>query len=1714
MKNRAVLLALLVSITPYFLTSEVAQAAAVAVDSVAPSATGIAISSGSTLSWSHTVGAGSDTLLTAGVAVGVNPDTRTVSVTYAGVPMISAGKVHSNNQIQGFVELFYLKGPATGTNTVQVTLTGGNATMEAGSVSFTGVDQTTPVRNIVTGAGTGVSPRLTIASAPGNMVVNAFVNGCDGGTTSINTLRWVREVNCSTAGGNGAQSTAPGAASVVMGYTVPSDWWGMVGMDVVASGVPSEPDVIAPSTPTNLQASAVSTSQINLSWNASTDNVGVSGYKIFRNSVQVATSTLTDYSDTGLTPATTYSYAVSAHDAAGNVSGQTLPVFATTLAPVSDITPPTVSISLPINGTTLGGTVTVSANASDNVSVVGVQFLLDGANLGAEDATAPYSVSWNTTSASSGAHTLIAVARDAANNTATSSSISVTVDNNFVATNITDFVDMENGPDGSLVTPTIAANDSTGNSGNWVNGPGGAPTQMFVSKSSGLVTPPRGPVQVGGNTIVDNGSTGLYRKHLTNDYDTVSYDLTSPASKMSAGLYMYFSGAALEQAIGRYYDVFDFIAQNGDYIVFSLISGSPLTFQVHTTACGSGVPIMNGQIGKWYWVGLYWDQAAGKAWMKVYDPTDWTLLGSGSCGASNSPIVSLHLGEIDEHGNPAIDADYYMDDLMVDTAGVYSATNPLLPAASGLVTPDTTSPSTPTNLVATSVSTSQINLAWTASTDNVGVAGYKVFRDGNQIATSTTNSFSNTGLTASTTYTYEVTAFDAAGNVSATSASASATTQAPGAGDTTLPTVSLSAPVNGAVATGTARTVSATASDNVGVVGVQFLLDGANLGTEDTASPYSIVWNTTLTSNGAHTLSARTRDAAGNLGFSANVNVIVDNEAPTGSVVINGGVSATKSRSSTLTLSASDGQTSVTHMRFSNSGTSFSAQEAYATTKAWQLSSGNGTKTVYVQFRDAGGKWSSSFTDTIVYDTAAPTISAVAKSNITNDSATITWTTNEPSTSQVNYGLTTSYGSTTTLDSAFVTSHVVQLTGLSSQTTYNFRVRSTDAAGNLRVSTNNTLVTLAGPVDSIAPSIPTDLLANPVSSSQVNLSWTASTDNVAVTGYKVFRNGAQIATTSSTSYSNVNLVPNTTYDYTVSAYDAANNNSAQTAPTSTTTLPDTVSPSVAITAPANNATVVGTSVAITATSSDNVAVVGVTFFVDDVAAGLEDQSAPYSATASNLSVGQHVLKAVARDTAGNTATSSEILVTIIESSGQTITLVNHSQSLSCASATTCVVNLSGPTTAGNLLVITAWANNPVYVTGLNAGGAYSDGYVRNGAPFGDTRGFLSGGYVSSALATAGPVTVTFSGATGGAQVNIREYNATGGTLALDAVGDNLRVNTTSNPYTGPTLELSGTNDVVVAWAGMNTSVASVAAPYGNADFSNTQTGSATADLLNTTSGTPAVWTGSGSPDSAAAAAMAFGFSPIPCTNTAMMDSSGGTDDAPVTVASLNTSTFGTAYNGNGVENWKWETNYNNGAFTWSSSAHKPLNTPMRFCVGGKTYQDTNNLGVQYNTSAGAFQYLEMYFPTQDYPGAGVSNSASIGGWFSTSLPQNSNVNADFFTMQGTQGGFINLIIWGNGTNLILQCEQVGRRCGDGFPIESNKWYWLTLQYNAGGVHHGAVYDESMNLVGNFDAPNSDSPPGMMFFGYSNTGTIPPNATMKFDKLKIRYLGDSEYPLMP
>ncbi len=164
------------------------------------------------------------------------------------------------------------------------------------------------------------------------------------------------------------------------------------------------------------------------------DNVGVVGVQFKYNGTNLgAEDNVTPYSvsaDTRTVPNGSYTLTAVARDAAGNrTTSVPVTITVSNIGSPTDTTPPTVAITSPASGATVSGTITVTAGASDNVGVTGVQFKLDGVDAGAEDATAPYSVAWDTTSAADGSHTLTAVARDAAGNRTPSAPITVTVSN-------------------------------------------------------------------------------------------------------------------------------------------------------------------------------------------------------------------------------------------------------------------------------------------------------------------------------------------------------------------------------------------------------------------------------------------------------------------------------------------------------------------------------------------------------------------------------------------------------------------------------------------------------------------------------------------------------------------------------------------------------------------------------------------------------------------------------------------------------------------------------------------------------------------------------------------------------------------------------------------------------------------------------------------------------------------------------------------------------------------------------------------------------------------------------------------------------------------------------------------------------------------------------------------------------------------------------------
>ena len=235
-----------------------------------------------------------------------------------------------------------------------------------------------------------------------------------------------------------------------------------------------------------------------------------------------------------------------------------------------------------------------------------------------------------------------------------------------------------------------------------------------------------------------------------------------------------------------------------------------------------------------------------------------------------------------------------------------------------------------------------------------------------------------------------------------------------------------------------------------------------------------------LNPNTTYYFKVRSADETGNVAESATqtFRTAQRGNPPTGSISINNGATYTRYYDVQLTISARDDYRGPIEMRLREGTGSWSGWMALQTTFAYRISPGDGKKTVYVEFRDMYGIQSSTYSSSITLDTRPPRISNVKSANVTANSATITWNTDEPATSRVEYGTSgtsmrefvgersissadasTPSGDvgakaiiiTPTPSGSLRTSHSVSLTGLREKTTYYYQVVSSDAAGNVAV---------------------------------------------------------------------------------------------------------------------------------------------------------------------------------------------------------------------------------------------------------------------------------------------------------------------------------------------------------------------------------------------------------------------------------------------------------------------------------------------------------------------------------------------------------------------------------------------------------------------------------------------------------------------------------------
>ena len=456
-------------------------------------------------------------------------------------------------------------------------------------------------------------------------------------------------------------------------------------------------------------------------------------------------------------------------------------------------------------------------------------------------------------------------------------------------------------------------------------------------------------------------------------------------------------------------------------------------------------------------------------------------------------------------------------------------------------TEDNVPPSTPSGVSAFAIAPDKINLTWSASTDNIGVDGYSVFRDGVLVATlGNVTTYQSTGLSPSTTYSHTVLARDAAGNVSGQSPAAIATT--PPAPDTTPPSVP-----SGLVATAVSAiriNLSWSASrDDVAVTGYRIFRGGAIL----TTVPGNVTefQDNFLLPGTTYVYTVQAFDGSGNASAqSAAVSATTSSTADTTPPTTPTGLTANAVSPFQVNLNwlASTDNDVVASYRVYRNG----ALIATVASTSFQ-NTGLTPSTTYsynVDAVDATGNVSGLSTAAAVVTPAAPdTTPPTAPTGLSASAASpsqinLSWNAATDNVAVTGYrvfrngALVADLGNVTTY----------QDLGLSASTTYSYRVRALDSAGNVSAQSTAASATTPALPDTVAPTTPTALTASAASDTRIDLNWVASTDNVAVTGYRIYRGSVFLTAVGNvTTYADTGLSPSTPYSYNVDAIDAAGN---------------------------------------------------------------------------------------------------------------------------------------------------------------------------------------------------------------------------------------------------------------------------------------------------------------------------------------------------------------------------------------------------------------------------------------------------------------------------------------------------------------------------------------------------------------------------------------------
>jgi hypothetical protein len=621
--------------------------------------------------------------------------------------------------------------------------------------------------------------------------------------------------------------------------------------EIAALASAATSDTSPPSQPSALKATTVSSTRIDLTWTASTDNVGVTGYRVLRNGSPLTTVTTPSYSDTGLTPSTTYQYAVDAFDAAGNRSSASATVSAATLAG-ADTTPPVISDVTASSVTASGATITWTTNEAATSRV----------DFGA-------TTSYGSSAAPSGQRT---------NHSVALSGLSASTLYHYKVTSVDAAGNQRQSGD---FTFTTAAAPSPPPSG----GGGGEIARWTMNEAGGATARD----SIGGRVAtLQNGASwtagrsgGAINFDGVDDYASLApFDVSGSALTIAAWVKTASLPANVDQ---RFVSKATNTSEQGHYWMLSL-SRNRLRFRLRTEGQTSTLVANAGDVpvNQWYHVAATYDGGA----MRLFLNGTEVGVAAKSGVIDTGSTVPVNLGRNPDGSNYMHGA---LDDLRIFSRALSAQEIAGIAAEQGSGTPAPSNAAPTVSLTAPSDGASfAAGAAITVSAsaqDADGTIARVEFRAGSTVIGSDTTSPYSVSWANAPAGTHSLTAI-ATDNAGATTTSSARTITVAAAAGNQYPVVSLTAPQSGATYAEPATVnITANASDPDGsVTRVDFFAGSTPIG-GDTSSPYSATWSNAPP--GTHSIVAIARDNLGLTTTSAPRVITVSRQITSGRAVFN-----------------------------------------------------------------------------------------------------------------------------------------------------------------------------------------------------------------------------------------------------------------------------------------------------------------------------------------------------------------------------------------------------------------------------------------------------------------------------------------------------------------------------------------------------------------------------------------------------------------------------------------------------------------------------------------------------------------------------------------------------------------------------------------------------------------------------------------------------------